>query len=37
MTLGYLICGLLALLCVLATERGRLFREDALAVEPAPV
>ena len=34
LSLGFLICSLLALVCVFATERGRLFREDALAEEP---
>ena len=35
LTLGFLICGCLALVCVLLTEKGRLFHEDELASEPA--
>ncbi|QLC25944.1 multidrug effflux MFS transporter [Parasphingopyxis algicola] len=37
LSLGFLVCGSLALVSVLATERGRLFNEDELANEPARV
>ena len=37
LSLGYLVCGLLALVCVFITERGRLFREDELAEAPVRV
>lgn len=35
LSLGFLVCGCLALGCVFATEKGRLFKEDDLAMEPA--
>jgi MFS transporter, DHA1 family, multidrug resistance protein len=35
LTLGFLICGCLALGCIFITEKGRLFNEDELAAEPA--
>lgn len=35
LSLGFLICSIIALFCVLGTERGRLFREDELATAPA--
>ncbi|WP_116236186.1 multidrug effflux MFS transporter [Parasphingopyxis lamellibrachiae] len=34
LTLGFLVCGSLALGCILITEKGRLFAEDDLAAEP---
>lgn len=34
LTLGFLVCSALALGCILITEKGRLFTEDALATEP---
>lgn len=37
LSLGFLVCGSLALVSVLATERGRLFSEDELANEPARI
>ncbi|MEM8697390.1 MAG: multidrug effflux MFS transporter [Pseudomonadota bacterium] len=37
LSLGFLVCGSLALVCVFVTERGRLFAEDDLASEPARV
>jgi hypothetical protein len=35
LSLGFLICGCIALVCVFITEGGRLFVEDELATEPA--
>ena len=35
LSLGFLVCGCLALVCVFITEGGRLFVEDELATEPA--
>lgn len=35
LSLGFLVCGCLALICVFITEGGRLFVEDELATEPA--
>jgi DHA1 family bicyclomycin/chloramphenicol resistance-like MFS transporter len=34
LSLGFLICGCIALVCVFITEGGRLFVEDELATEP---
>ena len=36
LALGYLVLGLVSLLIVTITERGRLFRPHPVAVEPAP-
>lgn len=35
LSLGFLVCDCLALICVFITERGRLFNEDELASDPA--
>ncbi|WP_255454664.1 multidrug effflux MFS transporter [Parasphingopyxis sp. CP4] len=35
LSLGFLVCGCLALVCVFVTEKRRLFVEDELATEPA--
>jgi DHA1 family bicyclomycin/chloramphenicol resistance-like MFS transporter len=35
LSLGFLVCGSIALTCVFVTEKGKLFNEDDLAEEPA--